>query len=366
MKEYSLIIPYHSSTNHLRICISTIRATVSAAVETLVIFNNDNAAAFPSELDGRDIRVLRFNKALGYAQAMNIGASEASSETLIFCDADTFYCPDWFESLTRFYHNTPNVGLASSKLLDPRTGLISDFGIAFTAYNAPHPFADEKPSALVTQVSRKVQAACSASMIISRSLFLQLGGFDEALLNFYSDIDLCLRINEKGRECWVVADSLVYHRGNSAQSHRNPYKADIKGLFLAKNVTRIVQDMDRYFSESITTAKRTCPLPRSVLLVDLSSVADRDWHHQLFSAHFVILGEYIFPTGVRDSDAVSLLDLLDVNLLVLAVPILYFVDRYISLHSNVMWHAMRARHDDLVIDRNANVKMLREVVYAYK
>lgn len=360
--EYSIIVPFHSNERPLRLCLETLLKTVYSDVEKIVILNNHRADELPSDISTSHFRVVRYEESLGYSRAVNIGASLAHGQILIFCDADTFYVGDWFPRLTDFYRSMPNVGMASSRLLDPRTGRVLDFGIAFTKYNSPHPQRDMRADEPSVVSARVVQAACSANMIIDADLFCRIGGFDEDLHNSYSDLDLCLRLNESGRTCWVVSQSTAFHCGDSAYTHREAYKADVKAIFAAKNHHRIQPDMQKYFRESLTSFQQSHGFASGYLVVDLSSVVDRAWHYDLLREYVKVISIYDYSPGARDLSAISLIDHLGINILESRVVILYLADRFISLQSNRMWFDMRRRKDDIVVDRNANVALLAEVV----
>jgi len=360
--EYSVIVPFHSNKRLLQFSLKTLLSTIPQDVEKIVVLNNHRTDELPADINAADFHVVRHEESLGYSRAVNMGAQVARGQTLIFCDADTFYAGSWFSHLTHFHRNAPNIGMASSRLLDPRTGRILDFGVAFTKYNAPHPYRDVRADDPAVARSRAVQAACSASMIIDAELFSRVGMFDENLHNAYMDLDLCLRLKEIDRECWVVSESTAFHRGDSAQTHRGAYWADVKASFAAQNSQRIRQDMQDYFRESLVEFRRTHGFTSSYLLIDLSSVIDRAWHYDILREHLKLVSIYDYSPGIRDSASLSLIDHLGVNILESRTAILYFIDRFISLQPNRMWFDMRRRKDDLVVDRNANVALLAEVV----
>lgn len=358
---YSIVIPFHSNARALELALASLVETVPEAVEILVVFNNDDAAALP-QIDRRRVRVLDLGRAAGYARAANAGAAAVRGRTLIFSDADTYYAGGWFERLTAFHATTPRIGVASPKLLDPRTGRVGDFGIGFTRYNAPHPQMDVLAGDTAVANDRRVQAACSACMIVDAALFHEAGGFDEELHNFYTDIDLCLRLKERGYENWVVAGAVAYHSGSSARTFRDAYRADVKAVFAEKNHQRIDVDMPSYFAESVERFRRSHGTMGSYVVIDLSTIVDRGWHHDLLREWLTVVTVYEYGHPKRDAAEISLLDHLGGTVLDFRTATLYFVDRFIALQPNAMWLSMRNRGDDLVVDRNANIVRLYEVV----
>jgi GT2 family glycosyltransferase len=360
--DYSIVIPFHSNVRLLSHCLKTLLATVPTEVEKILVLNNHRDTALPPAIDLSDFRVIVREESMGYPAAVNLGASLATGKTLIFCDSDTFYVDPWFPGLTCFHRSMPNIGMAGSRLLDPQTGRVLDFGVAFTKYNAPHPQRDLRPHEPSVTKPRKVQAACSANMIIDAKLFSQVGMFDEDLCTSYCDLDLCMRLNDMGRDCWVFSASTVFHQGGSADDHHSIYKNDVKALFAARNSQRIRLDMQKYFQESMSAYAASRGFANGYLLVDLSTVIDRNWHYEILREHVNLISIYDYSLNIRDLSTISLIDCLGINILESRLPILYFSDRFTALAGNRMWFQMRCRQDDLIVDRNANVALFAEAV----
>jgi len=359
---YSVIVPFHSNERLLRLCVRSLLATLPSEVEKIIVLNNAEPKRLPSKSSLTPFVALTRSENIGYSAAANLGAAHARGRNLIFCDADTIYSGRWFAELTSLHRTTANVGLVSSRLLDARTGRIADYGIGFSPHNAPHPQRDLRPMDPAAMTARQVQAACSANMIIAAPLFAEVGGFDETLLNAYADLDLCLRLNERGRPCWVTGKSMVHHRGDSADTHRDCYRADVKAAFAQKNAGRIRTDMQDYFRASLRRHARTHGFAREYLLVDLSTVVDRRWHYELLREFVSLAAIYDYSLGVRDQDDVSLVDHLGLQVVDTRHALLYFTDRFVALRNSGLWRSLRPRKDDLVVDRNANVRALTEVI----
>lgn len=363
--DYSIIVPHHSNARTLRFCLTTLSTTVPSDAEIIVVLNNVDRDEIEIPIEGR-FRALRRPQNLGYGGAINAGAAEARGRTLVFCDNDTAFLPGWFEALVRFRTAVP-AGSVSAKLLAPGTGRVVDYGIAFTDYNAPHPFMDSEPAHPLVSIPRRVQAACSAVMMIDKSLFDHVGRFSERPHAYYNDIDLCLRLRDNGLESWVVPDAVAFHRSSFNGVRAAPYKgsalkADQKAWFMAQHGHKLTTDMPRYFAESFAHHRASFPVAGEYLLVDLTSIVDRQSHRDVISAHFPIRDVYEGPMYVRDATDLPLMEHLGPNLAALNVPLIYFVDRFIALRANVAWARLRDVTWDLVVDRNANIRRFTDVI----
>jgi GT2 family glycosyltransferase len=69
--------------------------------------------------------------------------------------------------------------------------------------------------------SRVVDQVMGAFLVIRRSLFERLGGFDERFPLYYEDLDLALRARRAGFVSWFEASAEVMHRGGGS-SRRIP------------------------------------------------------------------------------------------------------------------------------------------------
>jgi GT2 family glycosyltransferase len=69
-------------------------------------------------------------------------------------------------------------------------------------------------------VSHDVSCVTAACMLIRRDVFLELGGFDEALRIAFNDIDLCLRLRNAGwRIVWTPRAELYHQESASIGRH---------------------------------------------------------------------------------------------------------------------------------------------------
>lgn len=360
--KYSIIIPYHSNRQLLNTCVQAVICTVPENTEILVIANNDD----PEELDlnmPAQCRVIKVNKSLYYPRAVNLGAQEAKGEYIVLMDADICVRQGWLEAFAAAFERYPDVGGCSAKMLDPFDGSVKEFGIGFTGYNFPHPFAGRGEKFDVLCCDREVQAFCSALSIYRRAIYLEVGGMDEQLVDGYSDIDLCLRFHAKGFRTYVIANAVAYHYGSSTlgSGMSAHLRADTKGYFMLKSGGLCRTDMDTYYGLAFTNANLS--FAPEYFLTDFTTIADSQRHYDLFSqlGCFQWSGIYRLPAIRRDAAHISLYTHLDDNIRRRCQPICYFVDDFRALRRNHIWYELRNCGQDLVIDRNANVLLMQEV-----
>ncbi|MCF8276166.1 MAG: glycosyltransferase [Flavobacteriales bacterium] len=353
----SIIIPYYNETHLIEGCIYSILQSVQTKrVEVIVVVSNPSIVE--PNIDDERVSILRGEKALSYPEAINFGAEKSNGKYLIFSDSDVFVSKSWFTSLIHFFiaNESKGVGIASSKLLNPDNDSILDFGIAFSNYNSPHLHRSRRKDTPLTNENQAVQAACSASMMTTREKFHAVSGLNTRLPYSYCDLDLCLRYKSRNWSTWVVADAIAYHQGDSSKIISGTSKSDVKSRFWALNEGNISIDLPDYFKKHFEIFNRSFKLSDSYLLVDVSTVVDRDWYYDIFVSDLGIPINDIYQKGfsTRDASHIPLYGFLGWNVLKLRFPLLFFTDDFSALVPNKLWWEIRPKGKDMIIDRNAN------------
>jgi len=119
---------------------------------------------------------------------------------------------------------TTGAGVAGSVLVD-ENGAVEHSGLAFHATDLPYrhyPFPIRRPPGEAAAV---VPAVCGDGMMIERSRFILLGGFDERLRSELFDADLCLRLRAHGRAT-ICSGASIVHSGRSTSPTNAPGGAD--------------------------------------------------------------------------------------------------------------------------------------------
>lgn len=366
MIRYSVIVPFHSNLNLLTLCIDSLIKTLDASEsEIIIVDNNANGSQIDPKWElGKYCKIIARESNLMYPKAINLGSKYAQGEYLIFCDADVCVAKDFYKALIRELAIS-EIGYASAKLLNMATGNILEFGITFSYYNFPHPYAGRSRSFALTQKNHYPLAACAACSAIRHNLFDNIGGFDEELVHSYSDIDLCLRLREHQYKTVCVADAMAYHCGASTfgSGMGAGLKEDTKGIFMAKHQHIPVQ-IGEYIDDACNFFLQQYQLfSRDYFVLDCSTIANPDIYLKAVLANLNIneVGRYRYPVPLRDDPQIDFLNFIPHQIRNYKVPLLYFVDNFLSAHENSLWKYCRKDFNDIVIDRHANVELLQNI-----
>ena len=91
--------------------------------------------------------------------------------------------------------------------------------------------------------------------MIRSNVFKVVSGFDEAYLNGYEDVDLCLKVGELGYGILYCPESVIYHYGSSSTG-RHIRDNENKKLFLKRWGQKIRIDHADFMAEDGTDGYR--------------------------------------------------------------------------------------------------------------
>ena len=365
----SILVTYHSGQSYLKACLESLIQTVREKDEILVVVNNESQDVNQVNLFTERITYLYFQENLGYARAVNEGVNASIYDYMVLADHDLVFQPNWLEGLWAFYDSDPKIAAVSCKVLNTASNAILDYGIAYSDFNLGHPFMDLSIDHPLVQSNCISQMVCAGGLLMKKQDFLDLGGMDESFGSLYTDLDICLRLKERGYLVGAASKAITYHFGGDFSLIKGAYKnaslkTDIKGAFMRKHANILEQDMIDYYKQSAKYFEKTFGGFSKYFFCNMMNVANPRWYESVVQAEGVERYDRIErASGQRDADSIGLFEIIGYDLMVLGAPIAYFVDRYVSVKNNAFWWSQRRDYQrDIVIDRNANVLPLLQIL----
>jgi len=168
--------------------------------------------------------VIERNEPFNWSRLNNAGAAAASGELLLFLNDDVKAIePGWMDDLVQQVQR-PDVGVVGSLLLYP-DGAIQHAGVLLVGHGggAAHLLQGLDPDDALyldmQRVRREASAVTGACLMVERSTFEEVGGFDEELEVSGNDVDFCLRVATTGRRVlWTPYSHLIHHESRSRGS----------------------------------------------------------------------------------------------------------------------------------------------------
>jgi GT2 family glycosyltransferase len=249
MTTCSVVIPVHNRAALTARCLDALFAAPEDALTEVVVVDDGSTDSTPAALTARaaDVRVVRHERSTGFASSCNDGVAAAGGEWILLLNNDTIPQPGWLDSLIHYASARERLGVVGSKLLFP-DGTIQHAGVVFARELTPqHIYLGFQADHPAVSSSREFQAVTGACMLIRRSVFEEIGGFDAAFVNGYEDIDLCLRLRTSGYEVHYCHESVLYHLESATRGfelNRSNHE-----LFLERWADFVYQDDIRYYAE---------------------------------------------------------------------------------------------------------------------
>jgi glycosyltransferase involved in cell wall biosynthesis len=226
----SIIIPTRDRVELLKRCVESIRSrTEYAPLEIIII---DNGSVEPATLDflraieQEKVGVIFEGSPFNYSRLNNRAAADARGDVLVFLNNDTeIDDAGWLTEMTS-HAARAEVGAVGARLWYPDgtlqhggviLGLGGVAGHAFPHIPRGHPGYFNR--AMLQQNCSAVTGAC---MAVRKTVFEELGGFDEENLGVtFNDIDFCLRLTQRGyRVVWTPYANLIHHESASRGHQR--------------------------------------------------------------------------------------------------------------------------------------------------
>lgn len=166
------------------------------------------------------VRILALADNLGFPAAYNEAAARCPAEWLVFLNNDTVVDPGWLSTLHRAAVAHP-AAWAFSSLIVSWGGDHIDFAGADTFFTG-HAWQRGLGEPLAGRSFAEVPLlfGCAGALMVRRSTFLEVGGFDADYFSFFEDVDLGWRAALLGHDTWLAADAVVRHQQHATWGAR--------------------------------------------------------------------------------------------------------------------------------------------------
>jgi O-antigen biosynthesis protein len=212
--EVSVIIPVHNKFAVTYDCLNSIQqALPKRSFEIIVVDDcSDDETLLCSLVFAGAVRIVRNVSNLGFVRTCNAGAARAAGKYLFFLNNDTVVKEGWLDELVETFEQVPNVGIVGSKLLFPDGRLQEAGGIVWRLGDGWNWGRERDPAEPALCFLRDADWVSGAALMIERTMFRELGGFDELFApGYYEDTDLAFRVRARGKRVVVQPASQIVH-----------------------------------------------------------------------------------------------------------------------------------------------------------
>ncbi len=219
-----LMVSYNTRAMTLK-ALETLYATAQGISFETILVDNDSkdgsadaiAAAFPQ------VKLIRSSENLGFARGNNLAGEHARGEWILLLNPDTETYAHAVENLLAFGEAHPQAGIYGGRTVYPDGSLnIYSCGNRPTPWSlfchatgltrvAPSLFDPEFMRSWPRDRVRQVDIIYGCFLLLRRTLWDELGGFDTSFFMYTEDSDLCLRARQLGYRPMFTPDATIMH-----------------------------------------------------------------------------------------------------------------------------------------------------------
>lgn len=246
----------------LRGCLAgLLHRTDYSRLEIIVIDNGSEESATKRYLETLSsesrARIISSPGPFNFSELHNRVVPAARGAILAFVNNDVDVVgSDWLSAMVA-HAVRPSVGIVGAKLLYP-TDRIQHAGVVIgLSGGADHVFrglrgTDPGPYCLL-EIAQNVAAVTGACVVLRRAIYEEVGGMDTAFAVGFNDVDLCLRIRERGYEVvWTPAAELVHMESMSRGREEGTSERELHEIALLKSRWKSWIAHDPYYNPNLS------------------------------------------------------------------------------------------------------------------
>lgn len=190
-------------------------------VGEVIVADNGSTDASREPIKRRhpNVLLLELGRNLGFGPANNRAAAFARGDQLLLLNSDAWPAPGALEKLAAALNKSPRLGLASPLLYYPDgkpqfhwAPSTSLFGEALQKLRNRY---EKKP--FIHRLRWPGGFYTAACVLVRKTAFEEVGGFDERFFLYFEDVDLCLRLRRAGWKMRTVPEAKAFHIKGGSQ-----------------------------------------------------------------------------------------------------------------------------------------------------
>jgi GT2 family glycosyltransferase len=261
----SIVVPTRDQPELLARCLDSVFARTTYSNFDVWVLDNGSTQLTTREVlrsrkqrYGNSLHVVDCEMEFNFARLANLGASLCGGELILLLNNDTVVVTrDWLQRMAGFAL-LPKIGAVGPKLLYP-DGTIQHAGVVLVGGVAGHSHRGHAGNAAgyrgrLLGVSN-YSAVTAACMLMRRTVFEDIGGFDETLAVAFNDVDFCLRALRRGYRHVYLGDVSLIHFESQTRGHEETHeqRRRFRNEFeLMRARWSAVLDADPFYSPHLT------------------------------------------------------------------------------------------------------------------
>ncbi|MEG4200416.1 glycosyltransferase, partial [Microcoleus sp. Pol12A5] len=232
-KRVSIIIPTRDLGDVLDNCLESIFTKSVYPNYEVIVIDNGSQEKHTAEIlakwtakESARFKSYRLDIPFNFSKINNYAASKAEGDYLLFLNNDTeVITPDWIDGMVEQAQRS-SIGAVGNLLIYSdnkiqHAGVVMGLGGGVAGHSYYH-MPRSIPGYFGNVVGmNNVSAVTAACLMCRREVFESVGGFDEELTVAYNDVDLCLKMLEKGYQNIYLPHVVLYHHESKSRGYED-------------------------------------------------------------------------------------------------------------------------------------------------
>jgi N-acetylglucosaminyl-diphospho-decaprenol L-rhamnosyltransferase len=221
-----VVVVAYRSADTLRGCVAPLTSMPGVRVTVVDNASPDDSAATVADLP---VRLISAPRNGGFSYGCNLGAAGAAAPYLLFLNPDARLDAAALDALVAVLRDDPATALVAPRILD------DDGSLSFSLRRFPRLRSTYAQALFVHRLLPRAswtdelirdpapyerpgpqEWVSGACMLVRRSAFEAIGGWDERFFLYCEDTDLCLRLRQAGHAVRYEPAAVVHHVGGAS------------------------------------------------------------------------------------------------------------------------------------------------------
>ncbi|WP_416443924.1 glycosyltransferase family 2 protein [Leeuwenhoekiella sp. A16] len=235
----SIIILNYNVRYYLELCLQSVFKAVNDIDAEIIVVDNASSDASSAMIKERfpQVKFIQNAKNIGFSKGNNLGVKHASGDYICILNPDTVLPEDCFKKVLAFIEEHKNPGAVGIKLIDGSGNFLPE-----SKRNLPVPrvaldkIIGKKENYYVNALGQnetgEVPVLVGAFMVMQKSVFDKLKGFDEDYFMYGEDIDLSYRLQKAGYVNYYLGNVTAIHFKGESTRRNKEYARQFYGAML--------------------------------------------------------------------------------------------------------------------------------------
>lgn len=226
----TVVIPNYNGIAYIKACLDSLMEDRKKRDFAIIVVDNHSTdgskelvlESYPT------VQMIAFDENTGFCKAVNAGIEASDTEYVILLNNDTTVETGFVEALEEAMERHPKAFSIGAKMVDMKNpAILDDAGDFYCALGWAFARGTGKPAEKYTKET-KVFSACAGAAIYRKSIFSEIGCFDENHFAYLEDMDIGYRAKIYGYQNYFAPAAVVRHAGSaSSGSRHNAFKVDL-------------------------------------------------------------------------------------------------------------------------------------------